>query len=265
MNIHSVSLKGLRDQNEDKHNAILNIDQKKPELNNINYFAIFDGHGGKEVSKFLNINMPKYFFNKSVSYPIPRKYVSSVFDHLQKNLQNQKYSKHCGSTALIVLHYKHNNEEYINVINTGDCRCILCRDNFAMPLTKDHKPNWPEERARIENLGGNIVFDGFDFRIKDLSVSRAFGDIDATPYVTHTPDLFRYKLEKTDKFIVLGCDGLFDQASNDLIVNFILLNAYDMNTNKRINKNVNIAKKLAEFVIQRGSTDNVSVIIIFFD
>src|SRR5436305_1930508 len=74
---------------------------------------------------------------------------------------------------------------YINVINTGDSRCIICRDNLGIPLSKDHKPNWPEERYRIQQLGGKIYYDGDDYRIKDLSVSRAFGDIDAEPYVTY--------------------------------------------------------------------------------
>src|SRR5690606_39609294 len=47
-----------------------------------------------------------------------------------------------------------------------------------LPLTKDHKPNWPEEYQRIMALGGKVEFDGYDYRVGDLSVSRAFGDID---------------------------------------------------------------------------------------
>ena len=50
---------------------------------------------------------------------------------------------------------------------------MLCRDNFAIPLTKDHKPDFPEEKARIQALGGEIKFDGADYRIRDLSVSKA--------------------------------------------------------------------------------------------
>lgn len=265
MNVYTISLKGIRPQNEDNHEVILNLDNNDNKLNNINLFAVFDGHGGKFVSNYLKNNLPKFFTDKRVKYPLSKKYLINVYDHLQTSLKNHNFSYSSGSTGLVAIQFKHNNDNYLNVINNGDSRCILCRDNFAMPLTKDHKPNWPEEHHRITQLGGKIVKDGPDYRIQDLSVSRAFGDIDATPYVTHRPDLFTYKLDKRDKFIVLACDGLYDVLVNQDIVNFILLNCYDSELKTRINKDTNIAKKLAEYALKRGSGDNVSVIVVFFD
>jgi hypothetical protein len=41
------------------------------------------------------------------------------------------------------------------------------------------------------------------------------------------------------------------------------MNCYDIKTGERINKHINIAKKVAEHAILKGSTDNVSVIIVF--
>ena len=185
--------------------------------------------------------------------------------------QNKLKSNHkqeasdCGSTCLTLIHYLVDDQNYINVFNVGDSRCILCRDGIAIPLTKDHKPNWPEEKRRIEQLGGNIYFDGYDHRIKDLSVSRAMGDIKAEPYVCSKPDIFKYRLEKTDKFIVLGCDGLYDNLTNQDIVNYILNECYDKSLTNRINKTENIAKKLGEYAIEKGSKDNITVIILFFE
>ena len=117
-------------------------------------------------------------------------------------------------------------------------------------------------------MGGNVVFDGLEYRIGDLSVSRAFGDNDAAPYVTSTPEIFNYKLDKHCKFFVLFSDGILDgkdPMTNEDVVNFVLENCYDEKTTTRINKNVDIAKKLAEYVIKRGSYDNVTVIIVFLD
>lgn len=265
MNVHSVSLKGKRPQNEDKELIVLNSNGTDPNLQCVNFFGVFDGHGGKQVSQFVYDNISKYFLNKKVVYPLSRNYVNDVYDHLQKLLKTKDFAYHCGSTALVVVNFKHNGENYLNVINLGDCRCILARDNFAMPLTKDHKPNWPEERRRIEKLGGDIRFDGYDWRIKDLSVSRAFGDIDATPWITHRGDLFRYKLDGSDKFLIITCDGSTESLIDSEMVNFILLNFYDSTLKTRINKEVNAAKKLAEYAIKKGSNDNVSIILIFFD
>ena len=263
--VYSISLKGLRPQNEDTEVIIINFDRKETNMNNINLFAIFDGHGGKLVSNSLKENLPKFFIDKRVEYPLSKRYVVNVYDYIQKYLSKYEFSKHMGSTGLVVIHFKTNEGEFLNVINNGDCRCILCRDNFAMPLSKDHKPNWPEEKIRIAKLGGKITFDGFDWRIKDLSVSRAFGDTDATPFVTHRPDLFRFKLDKNDKFIIMACDGLWDVMSSQDAINYIIINCYDENLKIRINKNINIAKKLAELAIAKGSGDNVSIIVIFFD
>lgn len=264
MHIHSVSMKGKRKQNEDNHSIILNLNNNNPDLNMLNFFGIFDGHGGKHISSFVNKNLPKYFTNKS-KFGINRKFINNVHDHIN-NIMRKTYKKesyNCGTTGLYIIHKIVNNNDIIYVVNLGDSRAVICRDNIAIPLTKDHKPNFPEERNRIESLGGNIYPDGDDWRIIDLSVSRAFGDFNATPFITHTPDIFKYKLSPCDKFIIMGCDGLWDVIDNQQAVNFVLSNSYDLKTNERINKNINIAKKLAEYAMNEGSTDNITVIIIF--
>ncbi len=269
---YSTSLKGLRPQNEDTHVIIENIDGNNlggagagANYPKINFYSVFDGHGGKQVSHYLKDTLPLFFNDNRVKYPLTKKYIVNVYDHMQNKLKETKYATRVGSTALVVIHFKMDNENYLNIINTGDSRCILCRDNFAIPLTKDHKPNLVEEKYRIEKLGGTIVFDGYDWRIKDLSVSRAFGDVDATPFVTHRPNIFKYKIDKTDKFMVIGCDGLYDCLENTDITNFILLHCYDQTLTKRINQNINIAKRLGDHAISKGSTDNISVIVVFFE
>jgi serine/threonine protein phosphatase PrpC len=268
-----TSLKGLRQQNEDTHVIIENVDNVGANVAHngganvarINFYAIYDGHGGKSTSQYLKDTLPLFFNDVRVKYPLTKKYIVSVYDHIQNKLKEMKNSAHTGSTALVVIYFKVNNDGYLNIINVGDCRCILARNNFAIPLTKDHKPNMIEERRRIEKLGGVIIYDEGDWRINGLSVSRAFADLDATPAITHRPDIFKYKIDRTDKFIVLGCDGLYDMLSNDDIVNFVLSSCYDATLTKRINQHINIAKRLGDYAISKGSTDNVSVIVVFFD
>jgi serine/threonine protein phosphatase PrpC len=100
-----------------------------------------------------------------------------------------------------------------------------------------------------------------------LSVSRAFGDLDSLPYITSQPDIFRYELLSNDKFMIIACDGLWDIMSNQEVVEFILeeLNKLS-NKNKTTNGNGknNIAKLLGEYAIQKGSYDNITIIIVFF-
>jgi serine/threonine protein phosphatase PrpC len=267
MLIQSASLQGIRESNEDEHVIIENIDSKDKNLNKVNMLAVYDGHGGPHVSKFLKDNMFRYFLKKTNDNKFNDNkktinYINGVFNHLQNKLKKQKFAKYSGSTALVTLETKNRNKRNLWVANTGDCRSVMCnRYNIAIQLTKDHKPNCMEERKRIEGLNGKIVFDGDDWRVKDLSLSRAFGDLDATPYVTHLPQIYKYKISNSDKFIILACDGLWDVMSNQEVINFILEYKSKIDPLK---DNINIAEKLAKFAINSGSSDNITIIINFF-
>jgi len=258
--IYSYTLQGKRDENEDKHEHIINHTGENIKINPINFFAVFDGHGGKNISKYLKQNLSKYFLNKIdkkiyTKSNLLENYINLVYDKLQNKLikKHPRISQSCGSTACVGIQY--NNDLYI--VNVGDSRVIKCnKSNIAEQLSLDHKPNSPIEKNRIEQLGGQIEFDGYDWRIKGLSLSRAFGDLDCSPYVTHKPDIFKYEILFDDKFLVFGCDGLYDVLTNQDIVDFII----NLSNN---NISCNIAKKLAEYALLKGSMDNITVIIYF--
>lgn len=273
MIIQSVSVIGKRDSNEDNHVIFLNSEEQDKSFLNINFFAVFDGHGGNKISKFLKDNMLNYFIRKYTSkspFDLTKSqyesYIIQVFDHLQTKLkiQYKNIAEHIGSTALVAINYidnaKRNN---LFIANVGDSRAMICNvHNIANPLTKDHKPHVVEEKNRIHDLDGTIEFDGDDWRIGNLSLARAFGDLDTSPYVSHKPDIYKYNVQKNDKFIVLSCDGLWDVLSNQDVANFILEYLIKIEK-KEINSNIDIAKLLAEHAIKEGSMDNITIIIIF--
>jgi serine/threonine protein phosphatase PrpC len=273
MIVHSTSLIGQRPSNEDHHFIYENINGENTSNMDINFYAIFDGHGGKGVSKFLKDKLPSYFVKKDLLYHPTKKteyykYIKKVINNVQEKLIKEvPTSKNSGSTSLTSIFYNHNNKKYFYVINIGDSRMIKCNKyNIGIQLTKDHKPISYEEKKRISELGGKIIYDQGDWRIKDLSVSRAFGDLDAMPFVYPLPDIFRYESEPNDKFIVMACDGLWDVMSNQDVVDFILEELDKLKKNKTTNgggKN-NIAKLLGEYAIQKGSYDNITIIIVFF-
>lgn len=264
MQVSAVSLKGLRPQNEDHHNIIMNMKKTNKNIKDINFFALYDGHGGKEISKALSDILPVYFIDNRLTYPLDKQYIKGVFNRVESIIEKEiPKSKVCGSTSLTMSHYKLGTNQFVDITNLGDCRAVMCRGNQSFTLTQDHRPLRPEEKRRIEKLGGKIVFDGEDWRVKEYSVSRSFGDVNAKPFMSHEPDLYRYKIEPTDKFIVLGCDGLWDYVCEQDVISFILSKVYDKGR-KNIESIKTIASALGKLALKKGSTDNVSVIIVFF-
>lgn len=247
------SLKGKRESNEDAH-CIMN--------NRVNYFwGVFDGHGGKDVSEYLGKHMAPSFLRTihKDGYKIPE--IRNNFENIQKQLivdsKKENFNiNDVGSTCLVALLTGNK----LQVANVGDCRAVLCQDKgLARALTIDHKPDWSLEKNRIEKLGGKVELDKDDdvYRIMDLSVSRAFGDLEYSAYVKNHPDVFTYRLKTTDQFLILACDGLWDEVSSQDAVNFVLKNK---------DKVPNIALSLGKWAInEKESTDNVSIIVIFFN
>ena len=266
MSVYSISKKGIRDQNEDKDTIIINLNNQNNNIAKINIFGVYDGHGGKFVSKYLSENLPNYFTNKNITFPLSGKYIRDSFAITQKNLEKNYpvESDYCGSTCLMALEYIYEKKRYIDVVNLGDSRCIISRNNIANVITKDHKPNWPDEKKRLQQMGGEIYYDGVDWRIGALSVSRSFGDVDSKPYISIKPDIFRYKITRKDQFMILACDGLWDVLDNQEVVNFVVSQCYDLEGN-RINKKTNIARMLADLALQKGSSDNITAIVVFFN
>jgi serine/threonine protein phosphatase PrpC len=103
------------------------------------------------------------------------------------------------------------------VANAGDSRSALCRDGKAIDLSKDHKPDSPEEEARIKKAGGYISMGRVN---GGLNLTRSFADFDykknkALPFneqmITCNPDIEEFEVTGKDEFILVGCDGIWEK------------------------------------------------------
>lgn len=277
---HSKSKTGMRESNEDEHGTIINANGSDSQLFPRNFYGVYDGHGGSAVSKFIRPKLEKYFTNKQCDIELSDSdqcdnIIYTIYEFLNQKVEKHTSSMHCGSTASIAIQYSKDDVfNQLKVINLGDSRIVLCNKyNIAVPLTKDHKPNEREERIRIERMKGTIEKDLHNiYRVKGLSVSRAFGDFDCKPEVSNIPEIFNYELNTCngkvcDKFLVLACDGLWDVMSSQEVVDFILdkmSHITNIETCDNSGRN-NIALMLGTHAIkEKKSEDNVSIVIIYF-
>ena len=130
------------------------------------------------------------------------------------------------------------------IINIGDSRAILgtyySRLNKwkTTQLSVDHKPSNQNENRRIIFYNGRIerqknefgdeigpyrVYGrDNDFNGPGLTMSRSIGDMELKKYgVIYDPDIFKYELKENDKVIVIGTDGLWDQLTNEEVIDII--------------------------------------------
>ena len=109
MSIQSASLQGRRKSNEDYHIHYNTFSNNNRKFNSIVYMGVFDGHGGKGVSKYLKENLPKYFLRKNNNLykntKYTSKYIYNVYDTVQSNLMkiHPRLAIYSGSTAVSVI------------------------------------------------------------------------------------------------------------------------------------------------------------------
>jgi serine/threonine protein phosphatase PrpC len=200
-------------------------------------FCVFDGHGpgGHEVSDFCADMLPSLFFDKmkkgNGSDESIKQCLHEAFVECQSRLKeapDKKYrSDDSGSTCTVA--YRGPGANCLFLAHVGDSRAVLCRGKEAVELTEDHKPDLPAEKKRIESKGGRVEWDGyFNHRVYTaegkggLNMSRALGDNYVKPAgVTEVPEIKKFELDKSDRFVMLCSDGVWEFIKSETAISII--------------------------------------------
>ena len=262
-----------RQEMEDFH-CIKQALGKRP---NLSYFAIFDGHGGKDVASFLSINLHHFLIDEinninfgtndeeNISNIIES--IKSAFMKIDQNiLANENFTNDVGSTAtLIFIYYNNLNENILNnndngnknvertliCANIGDSNGYLITKSNISQITKPHKCEDTSEVQRIKGTGG-IVFQGRIFG--KLILTRTLGDKEMKKYgVIPVPDFYTKKIEKDDLFVIIASDGIWDVINEEEI--------YKMGNEKELSSEI-FSKKIMDLAKERDTRDNSSCIVI---
>jgi len=138
-----------------------------------------------------------------------------------------------GCTAVVVLVVRSRAGEGPRLIcaNAGDSRAILSRGGEVVALSEDHKPENDVETARITKAGGFVKHMPGGARVQgDLNLSRAFGDLrykipanlpPQEQILTCFPEVRTIPLTGEDEFMVIGCDGIWERAENQEMVDYV--------------------------------------------
>ena len=234
----------FRDYMEDKGRVIQNI-KGDP---NSSLFCLFDGHGGDQVSKFLQQNFCQYF-KEMLPFNNVRDNLVSLFNNVDSKIKEKDFFN-VGATACIIYITKENGQRCLYSANIGDTRSVLISSNEYRRLSYDHRASDPNENERIIKEGG-FVFGGRVYGI--LMLSRAFGDWELKPYgVLNVPHITRTNITNNDLYVVVASDGVWDVFED--------IDIYEMS--KGINNAKELCNNIVQKSIEKGSTDNISCFVI---
>lgn len=220
---------------------------------NEDFFGVFDGHGGREAAIYAARNLyPKICRNFALSPNEPLKSITNAFEETNAWMLQSRIGS--GSTAAISFVV----DSTLYTANVGDTRVVLgWKDRKAVRLSFDHKPSVATEKERIERLGGEVTKKFGIARVNGvLGVSRAFGDCKLVPYVSAVPHINILELTDETMFLIIACDGLWDEFSDQEAVELVFEKAATI---------ANMGEYLSNMAIMRGSQDNVSVIVVFLN
>ncbi|GMH28014.1 hypothetical protein Nepgr_029857 [Nepenthes gracilis] len=232
------------------------------------FYGVFDGHGGPDAAVYVKRNLMRFFFDDA-SFPQASEVDELFLEKAENSIRKAflladlaladdcRISSSSGTTALTALVLG----SLLMVANAGDCRAVLCRKGEAIDMSKDHRPIYPLERRRVEELGG-YVDDGYLNGV--LSLSRALGDWDmklpkgsSSPLIAD-PEFQQIILTEDDEFLVIGCDGIWDVMSSQQAVGIVRRGL------RRHDDPEQCARDLIMEALRLNTFDNLTAIVVCF-
>ncbi|KAK4839952.1 hypothetical protein QYF36_026161 [Acer negundo] len=267
----SVSVIGRRREMEDAVRAesgfMVDRDGEK-----FDFFGVYDGHGGSRVAEACKERLHRVLVEMIAEDREKRgggnivweRVMEECFERMDEEVNRGTMREEMvGSTAVVAVV----GEEELVVANCGDSRAVLYRGGVVVPLSIDHKPDRPDELRRVEVAGGRVINWNGHRILGVLATSRSIGDQYLKPFVISKPEVTVSERTENDEFLILASDGLWDVMSNEVACQVVR-----RSFNGRIkwasqhvvngNRATRAANMLSELAMARGSSDNISVIVV---
>lgn len=255
-------------------------------------FGVFDGHGGKEVAIYAErhfvslLTQNQKYQEGNIDIALKETFLAvdtqlrtvegakEIF-RIQRDLPDsaavdgnaaRDAVATAGCTAVVALIQRGT----LYVANAGDSRAVLARGGKAIEMSMDHKPDLPEELARITTAGACVI----EGRVNgNINLSRSLGDLEykgvsslppERQAVTAMPDVKSIVLTPEDDFLVMCCDGIWDILSSQECVDFIYerLRQKDLKTIAEEVCNRCLAPSTTEY--EGRGCDNMTVVLVAF-
>lgn len=233
------SKKGYAPYNPKKKNQDALIMAEDPKTRSL-LLCVLDGHGedGDKVAQAIKGKLANYLFKHRSFADDIKTAVSDVVAKVESEiLRDPSIETDFSGTTFTAAIIRGNT---MTTANIGDSRSTIGYRNSSggitgVAISQDHKPDLPEEKARIEAKGGRVFAveydDGVDgpprvwlgnMDVPGLAMSRSLGDAVAhSAGVSSEPDFVEYKFNpdgREDLILVLASDGLWEFMTDQQVM-----------------------------------------------
>lgn len=237
------SKKGYAPYNPKKKNQDALIMAEDPKTRSL-FLCVLDGHGedGDKVAQAIKAKFANYLFKHRSFGDDIKTAISDVIAKVESEiLRDPAIETDFSGTTFTSAVIRGNT---MTTANIGDSRSTI---GYRTPdggicgvaISQDHKPDLPEEKARIEAKGGRVFAveydDGVDgpprvwlghMDVPGLAMSRSLGDAVAhSAGVSSEPDFVEYEFNpdgREDLILVLASDGLWEFMTDQDVMEMAL-------------------------------------------
>jgi Leucine-rich repeat (LRR) protein len=136
----TIGYSEVRGRRETMEDSILIHKDKK---SGIEFFGVFDGHGGSDTSRFCTFQFQKLLTNRNIEFT--EDYVRRLFSTCQEDLEKMLFVD--GSTAAFAAL----KDRELIIAHLGDSRVYVISDDGKIQFqTQDHRPTERKEFERIQ-------------------------------------------------------------------------------------------------------------------
>jgi len=242
------------------------------------FLGVCDGHGhkGELISNYVVNKLPEYI--KDINNDSIINEFKKINQEIYSNSNME--SDMAGTTVVSVIL----TPEKMMCVNLGDSRAAIFKyENglyYCKNLSRDHKPNEPDENKRILFNNGRVK-KCFDEDIKKfvgpdrvwlknkeepgLAMSRSLGDkIAHTIGVSDEPEIKSYDYDGTEKFIIIASDGIWEYVHGDECIK-VIKSYYEDNKDVEEAAFAMVKEAFRKWKRKEVAIDDITVILIFFD
>jgi serine/threonine protein phosphatase PrpC len=167
------------------------------------FAAVYDGHGGSLVADRAAVELHPAVLRALSEGLGPADALRRAFGELATATDDFE----CGSTAAAFLL----TSQVVFTANVGDSRVVRVNGSGAEVLTRDHRIDVAEERARVLRMGAGLDPPYVVRGGRGLMMTRSFGDSWFRPVgVIAEPEVGRHALGVDGVALVAATDGVWD-------------------------------------------------------